>query len=430
MIRKSLFILFSFCLFLPVCGKDTIFNEWFENRTLRIDCILTGDSVNQCLGVGELSSIPYWAGRRNNLDSLCLKGAGQLYVKDEETGKLIYATSFSTLFQEWQATKEALSKRRSFEQTFLVPMPKKPVSIKIELTNSWQRITGTTSFNVNPQDILIRKKDSCMAQPHKEILHSGDMGKCVDIVFVAEGYTQEQMETFYQDVRQVTDHIFAHQPFTKLKNRFNITAVGCPSKDAGVSIPGKGIWKETALGAAFDTFYSDRYLTTLHVKDMYDLLDGIPFEQIIVLANTEKYGGGGIYNLYMLSSAHNKSSLPVCVHELGHSFAGLGDEYDYGDGSSEYYHQGVEPWEPNITTLHDFDSKWADMIPAGTPIPTPKSDNKDIRNTRVGLFEGAGYMSKGVYRPVEECRMKINDVPAFCLVCQRAIERMIRYLTE
>lgn len=428
--RKYTLALFFIGLYSCGFGESVQFAEWFENRTLRIDCIFTGDSVNQHLGVSELSSMPYWAGRRNNLDSLYLKGAGQLYVHDAETGTLIYTTSFSTLFQEWQATKEALQKSKSFENTFLIPMPKRPATIRIELMNSWQKITGTMTFPVDPKDILIRKLDSCTIQPHKEILHSGSIEHCVDVAFVAEGYTEEQMDVFYQDVEHVADRIFAHQPFTKLKNRFNITAVGCPSKEEGVSIPGQGIWKETTLGSSFDTFYSDRYLTTLHVKRLYDMLAGIPFDQIIVLVNTDKYGGGGIYNLYMLSSAHHKSSLPVCVHEFGHSFAGLGDEYDYGDGSSEYYHKGIEPWEPNITTLHDFKSKWADMVQPDTPVPTPESESPETRHTRVGLFEGAGYMSKGVYRPVQECRMKTNDVPAFCPVCQRAIERMIRYLTE
>lgn len=422
-------ILFLSFLIFPLFAWAS-YDEWFENRSLRLDYIFSGDSVNQNISLEEMQSLPYWAGRRNYLDSLNLKGAGQIFVRDAQTHKLIYTTSFCSLFEEWQHTTEALNRTKAFENCFLVPYPKKPVYITLQLEDSWQSERSSRTVYVNPADMLIRRLDNNAVQPHRDILKNGSMEHCVDIAIVAEGYKQNQMDVFYNDVNKMCTQLFAHEPYTHMKNCFNIVAVASPSCEEGTSIPRQNIWKETALGSSFDTFYSDRYLTTLHVKKLYDILTGIPFDQIIVLVNTDKYGGGGIFNLYMLASTHNPYSLPVCVHEFGHSFAGLADEYDYGSSESEYYHKGVEPWEPNITTLTDFKSKWADMIEPDTPIPTPKSENKKIQYTKVGVFEGAGYMSKGVYRPAQECRMKVNNVPAFCPVCQRAIENVIRYYTE
>ena len=84
----------------------------------------------------------------------------------------------------------------------------------------------------------------------------------------------------------------------------------------------------------------------------------------------------------------------------------------------------------NRGTLVDFDSKWKDMVPEGTPVPTPVKTQGNEVFTAVGVYEGAGYTSKGIYRPVTECRMKINEAPAFCPVCQRALERLVRFYTE
>ena len=182
------------------------------------------------------------------------------------------------------------------------------------------------------------------------------------------------------------------------------------------------------MGSHFDTFYSERYLTTSNIKKLYDILDGIPCESIIILANTDEYGGGGIYNNYMLSASRGPAYKSVIVHEFGHSFAGLADEYYYDDQYVTMYPADIEPWEQNITTMVDFASKWQDMLPKGTHIPTI-ADGKEIY-TKVGVYEGAGYQSKGVFRPVQDCRMKTNQAPGFCPVCQRAITKLIEFLTH
>ena len=231
-----------------------------------------------------------------------------------------------------------------------------------------------------------------------------------------------------QRCRDAVDAILSHEPFKSMKERFNFVAVMPPSEESGVSIPHKGEWKSTVLGSNYDTFYSDRYLTTLHLKQLHDVLAAVPYEHIVILANTENYGGGGIYNSYLMSAAHNEKTRPVVVHEFGHSFAGLADEYYYDDQYETQYPADTEPWEPNLTTLVDFDRKWKDMLPRGTKIPT-KPSKKNLY-TEVGVYEGGGYQSKGVYRPAQECRMKINEAPVFCPVCERAIRRVINYYTS
>ena len=152
---------------------------------------------------------------------------------------------------------------------------------------------------------------------------------------------------------------------------------------------------------------------------------GIHYEHIIILANTDVYGGGGIYNSYTLTTAHHPMFKPVVVHEFGHSFAGLADEYFYeNDTMTDTYPLDVEPWEQNISTRVNFSSKWEDLLPAGTPIPTPANKWEKFP---IGVYEGGGYSAKGIYRPAHNCRMKTNEYKEFCPVCQRAIRRIIEF---
>ena len=405
------------------------FDTYFDDRTLRIDYSFAGNARSQSIYVSELLQSPGWAGRRHHLDELPLDGNGDITMRDKQTGTVIYRTSFSTLFQEWQGQEEATRTDRAFENTFLLPFPKAPAEVTIELRDYHHRTTAALTHTVDPTDILIRHLPKSEA-PVRELHHGGTSRECIDVAIVAEGYTADEMETFYRDAQAACRAILAHAPFDRLAGRFNFIAVGAPSEDSGVSVPREGMWRRTAVGSNFDTFYSDRYLTTGHVRRLNDLLAGLPYEHIIVLANTETYGGGGIYNFYTLTAAHHAQFAPVVVHEFGHSFGGLADEYFYDDQYTPMYPSDTEPWEPNLTTLKDFSSKWADMLPEGTPVPTPPVTDPARVYTQVGVYEGGGYSSKGVYRPATECRMKINEAPAFCPVCQRALERLIRFYTE
>lgn len=383
-----------------------------QERTMRLDYSFSGSASEAVIALDELRVIEGWAGRRVHLKELPLKGNGQLTLRAAQNGEVLYRMSFSTLFQEWQNTEEATQLRRSFENVFLVPMPDDTAVVTIELFDSKGNIQAVLNHYVNPGDILVRPASSNPAV--KDIYIGGPVEKCIDVAIVAEGYTKSEMDVFWKDAREAVKSIFSHEPFKRMKERFNFRAVGLESSQSGVSIPGKGVWKDTPLHSSFDTFYSARYLTTLKLKDLHDALAGVPYEHIIILANTDNYGGGGIYNSYTLTTAHHHQFRPVVVHEFGHSFAGLADEYYYDDQFSDYYFPEVEPWEQNITTMFDFDSKWKDML------------GRD----GVSVLEGGGYMSKGVWRGCEDCRMKTNTAAGFCPVCQRAIERMIRFYTE
>ena len=413
-------------------------------RTLRVNYIFSGTDKTQDISLAELCSIDGWAGRRVNLDKVPLRGNGQvtMSVKGPDGGfdQVVYRTSFSTLFQEWQATEEATTTKKAFENVFLLPMPAGEAQITVKLFDFHGNVSCEYSHVVNPDDILIRPSGSTTT-PHEWIWKGGkdldsdlDQEHRIDIAIVAEGYTEEEMGSFMDDAREAMASLWAHEPFGKLKDRFNIVCVKSPSRESDVSVPRARLWKDTAVGSHFDTFYSDRYLTTLNLFRLHDILAGIPYEHIIILANTDTYGGGGIYNSYTLTTAHHPGFRPVVVHEFGHSFAGLADEYHYDDQYTEQYYPDTEPWEQNITTMKDFESKWKDMV--GKEYSIGKTDINWTGRKRVdtivtvGIFEGGGYQSKGVWRGSDDCRMKTNSYPAFCPVCQRAIDRMIRFYTE
>jgi hypothetical protein len=381
-----------------------------QEQTLRVDYIFSGTDKSVEISLDEMSRFDGWAGRRTNLKDVPVRGNGQICMTDVESGDTLYRMSFSTLFQEWQTTEEATRVRKSFENVFLLPMPSAKAKVNVHLYDFFGNIVASLGHIVDPSDVLIRHLTP-EAPEHRYLLKSGTPEEKIDVAIVAEGYTAEEMSTFYADAQTAMEAILRHEPFGTYKDRFNFVAVALESEDSGVSVPGQGEWKNTALKAHFDTFYMDRYLTTLRLKNMHDKLCGVPYEHIVILANTDTYGGGGIYNSYTLTTAHHPAFKPVVVHEFGHSFAGLADEYFYDDQYVEYYYPGTEPWEQNITTLADFESKWKDMLDAG----------------QAELHEGAGYQSKGVYRPAYDCRMRTNRPDHFCPVCQRAIARIIEF---
>ena len=401
------------------------FADFFQDKTLRVDYIFTGDANRQAIYLDELSHLPSWAGRQHHLSELPLAGNGQIIVKDVATGQCIYKTSFSSLFQEWLSTDEARTTAKGFENTFLLPFPKKTVEVEITLYSPRKDVMANFKHIVSPEDILIHKRGTSHVTPHRYMLQSGSEKDCIDVAILAEGYTEKEMDVFYQDAQRTCESLFSHEPFRSMKQKFNIVAVASPSTDSGVSVPRADQWKQTAVHSHFDTFYSERYLTTSRVKSIHNALAGIPYEHIIILANTDVYGGGGIYNSYTLTTAHHPMFKPVVVHEFGHSFGGLADEYFYEDDTmTDTYPLDVEPWEQNITTRVNFASKWEDMLPPHIPVPTPVAQQK---NYPVGVYEGGGYSFKGIYRPAYNCRMKTNEHPEFCPVCQRAIRRIIEF---
>ena len=442
---KRQFLTGACMLLMAITAYAQQFEQYFEDKTLRLDYVFAGTNRTQYIFFEQAYSTPCWAGRKSRLTEMPLRGNGQLVVKDHATGQLLYVHTFSTLFQEWQATEEATKVQKAFDTSYNVPFPKQPVDVTVTLTDFHNKVVAELTHTVDPKDILIRPLGD-NGIPYYYIWKgkpTEDAG-CIDLAIVAEGYTREQMGKFRKDCQRVAEALFAHEPFTSLKERFNIVAVASESLDGGASIPHEGRWSRTPAGTHYDTFYSDRYLMTQDIHRIYDLLSGVPFEHIIVLVNSATYGGGGIYNQLTVTTSDHPTFCQVLVHEFGHAYGGLGDEYYYDDAYESMYPADTEPWEPNLTTLVDFGSKWQDMLPKGTPVPTPPAkipDYRDLRTEedhrllneatqRVGVFEGGGYQSKGVYRPAQECRMKINEVEDFCPVCSRAIRRITEFYTR
>jgi len=405
-----------------------------SDNTLRLDYILSGDATHTEISLAKMGRLDGWWGRTQNMDRLLLRGNGQITLRDSATGKVLYCNSFSTLFSEWQCTPEAQHTRKAFENVYLVPMPDVPAYVTVEIFDKRDSVTASMTHLVDPGDILIRPVVSPYTPDKCRYMHKGgDSREAIDIAIVGEGYTKEEMEVFYRDAKETADQILSYEPFKGMASRLNFVAVPVESKESGVSIPLKGEWKQTAFSSHFSTFYSDRYLTTLHLFDLHDALASVPYEHIIILANTDNYGGGGILNSYVLTAAHNRWAMPVVVHEFGHSFGGLADEYFYDDGTDQYDLK-TEPWEPNITTLVNFSAKWKDMVQKSGIVT--KADQKlpafstlVESDYKVGVYEGGGYLSEGIYRPYPTCRMRDNTYPLFCPVCQRAIRRMIDYQT-
>lgn len=424
------FIMMIVAIAATVAASAQSFDAKFDDATLRLDYTFMGNATEQYIAIADLSSTPNWWGRRINLDTTPLKGNGDLTLRDSATGEVLYKTSFSSLFQEWITTPEALTVTKSFEFTLLVPKPKQSVVATLVLRDNTDKESSHT-FTIDPRDVLIRDDSKIAPLPYTYIHKGGDSKECIDVAIVAEGYTSEEMELFMEDAKITAEEILSYEPFKSHRDKFNFIAVASPSKDSNVSVPQQEAWRSTAVGSNFMTFYMARYLTSGNVYAMYDIVTNIPCEHFVILANTDTYGGGGIYNSYTLTTAHHRDFRPVVVHEFGHSFAGLGDEYFYdnADDNDNMHSLNHEPWEPNITTMVDFDSKWADMVAEGVEIPTAVTPERTA-NYVVGAYEGGGYLSKGIFRPTDVCRMRNNTAERFCPVCERAIERVILHQAE
>lgn len=424
------FIMMIVAIAATVAASAQSFDAKFDDATLRLDYTFMGNATEQYIAIADLSSTPNWWGRRINLDTTPLKGNGDLTLRDSATGEVLYKTSFSSLFQEWITTPEALTVTKSFEFTLLVPKPKHSVVATLVLRDNTDKESSHT-FTIDPRDVLIRDDSKIAPLPYTYIHKGGDSKECIDVAIVAEGYTSEEMELFMEDAKITAEEILSYEPFKSHRDKFNFIAVASPSKDSNVSVPQQEAWRSTAVGSNFMTFYMARYLTSGNVYAMYDIVTNIPCEHFVILANTDTYGGGGIYNSYTLTTAHHRDFRPVVVHEFGHSFAGLGDEYFYdnADDNDNMHSLNHEPWEPNITTMVDFDSKWADMVAEGVEIPTAVTPERTA-NYVVGAYEGGGYLSKGIFRPTDVCRMRNNTAERFCPVCERAIERVILHQAE
>lgn len=418
-------LLFILCLFASM-QVFASFDDWFVNKTLRIDYYHSGNFHDESYSIDEVKIEPYWGGTFTKLIDNTGYGFFRFQVYDVKSNTLIYSRGFCSLFDEWRFTNEAKQTTRSFSESVVMPFPKQDVRVEFESLKQG-KFVKKFEYIVKIKDYFISPERS-MEFPVYKALTSGEPSKNVDIVILPEGYTATEMDKFKADVDLFVGELFKFAPYDQNKDKFTVSAVLAPSAESGTDIPAENIWKHTILNSSFFTFDSERYLMTYDNKSVRNLAANAPYDQIYILVNSSKYGGGAIFNLYSTSVNSNSQSAKIFVHEFGHAFAGLADEYD--DGSTTYndmYSLNTEPWEPNITTLVDFDSKWKGMLAPGTPIPSQAEKSVYMQ---LGVYEGAGYVSQGIYRPVPDCLMRSFAGNKFCPVCTAAIQKMIDFYIE
>ena len=422
--KKSLIFLLAFLPYLAWAQ----FDQYFTEASLRVDYCLTGNHDVTNYSLKELIREPYWSGSKTNLIDSLEFGNYIVKVFEAETDNLLFSKGYQNLYGEWTSTPEALHMTKTFDESVILPFPKVKVDIAL-LRKTWEgELVEGMRFTVSPDDYFIHDYKNLNLPVYEAWIGNKDYTKAVDIVILPEGYTQAEMGKFIKDCDFFVESMFGYAPYDRYRESFNIRGVMAPSAESGCTMPGDHIYKNTVMRFSFWTFDSERYCMSTDNRDIRDLAGQVPYDQIYILVNTEKYGGGGIYNFYCSSASSNSFSSDVIIHEFGHGFAGLADEY-YNDetGYDHMYNLAVEPWEPNITSLVDFSNKWGDMLNKKTPVPTPREKKYE---TVIGVFEGGGYEPKGMYSPHMDCLMKTFKGHEFCPVCQRAIERMILYYSK
>lgn len=410
--------------------ESIAYSDYFHDNTMRYDFHHGGNSFEEYYTFDKVRREGPWAGSRISLINPFEYGEQHFRIVDTESGKTIYKNNYCTLFNEWQTTEEAQRVHRSYPESLIFPEPKRNFTIEIYARNKKSKkleLKHTHAINVSDYNILPFKGECETVELHI----GGKIEHSLDIVLLPDGFTAVEKDKFLSSCDMWCKALFDYSPFKENSHRINIRAVWSPSKESGISEPGNNKWVDSRLNARFFTFGSERYQMVEDFQAVRDLASSAPYESIFILTNTDKYGGGGIYNFYGLGSAGDTGRTgEVYVHEFGHSLMGLGDEYvEIGNTVSALYPANKEPWEANLTTFVDFEGKWENMISESTPVPTPfeKSMLKMPQEELViGAYEGGGYLEKGVYRPTPQCMM--NQLRDFCPVCQKAITEYLDYI--
>ena len=414
-------------------GIDTsdniVYSDFFTGNTMRFDFHHAGNSNEENYFFDKVIREGEWAGSEVSLINPFDYGEQHFRIIDSATGRLIYKNNYCTLFNEWQTTPEATMTVRSFPESVVFPEPKQDFTIEIYARNKTSKVWEkkyTQNVDVDDYNIQPGKK------PYESVdIHiGGTIAHSLDIVLLPDGFTAAEKDKFLASCLMWSNALFKYSPFTENRHRINIRAVWAPSNEKGIDKPGIGKWVDNLLDTRFYTFNSERYQMTEEFQKVRDVAACAPYESIFILTNTDKYGGGGIYNFYGLGSAGETGRTgEVYVHEFGHSLMGLGDEYvEIGNTVSALYPAGTEPWEPILTRFVDFNGKWENMIEEGTPIPTTIENGNKPEDWKIGAYEGGGYLEKGIYRGWPECMMKA--LTEFCPVCQKAISRYLDYICK
>lgn len=402
------------------------FEDYFVNKSLRINYLHVGKNDTQKIESVSFYHGGKWSGTRNYLIEPRRYGDMLIEVFDASNGKLIFSRSYSCLFGEYASTKRAETEMGSFEEAINVPFPKNKITFKI--TNFSRKLIPTVLYEGIFDPKLTSSEPFTKENKVKNIHIGGSIEKSIDILFIPDGYSKDDKALLKADMERFADYILNCSPFKEHKDKINIRAVEGYSPESGITDPNADVTKNTLLNCSFNTIDLDRYLMCLNVFKMHKIADDAPYDVIVLICNTPKYGGGGIYNFYCTVNNVGEKSDYVIVHELGHLAAGLGDEYFTSEVSvRDYYPEGVEPVDANLTTLVAFETKWKDMLEIETPIPTP--DTKQY-NKVLGVYEGGGYVAKGVYRPWRNCTMKDPFYDNFCPVCKKTIIETFEYYSK
>lgn len=403
------------------------FDDFFINKTLRIDYLHIGNSKDvSTIEIKHYHAGGQWNGTRAYLTQPYQYGDILLEVYDAKSRNLIFSRSYSSLFNEYRTTERADSEVGYFEESVLMPYPKNSVFFSFTSFDRYKKgtVVYEGTFDPNSADVIPFKKEYQVMTLHK----GATPDKALDILFIPDGYSKADKKKLKYDMKRFASYILACSPFKESAQKINIRAIKGFSEESGITDPNGGITKKTLLGSSFNVLDLDRYLMCLNVWKMHEVADDAPYDIIVIIANSDKYGGGGIYNFYCTVNNRGRSSDYVIVHELGHLIGGLGDEYYTSEVSvRDYYPEGVEPVEPNLTTLVDFESKWQDMLDPTTPVPTPAT--RKYENV-LGVYEGGGYVAEGVYRPWQNCTMKEAVYNNFCPVCSKTLGKVIDYYTK
>jgi hypothetical protein len=488
--RKPIILVVALVIPVILFSQESLkFDDYFVDKTMRVDYFHVGDAKEEWITIDQVYLQGIWAGSQRNLIDKFNNGRYTIKIYDDSSGKLIFSKGFDSYFGEYKTTTQALKGiKRTYHESALIPYPKKKIKFTLEVRDRNNALQPLFSQVIDPFSVSIIKESLSRDVEVLEIVNNGDSHSKVDVALIGEGYTAEEKEKFRADVKRFTAVFFSFEPYKTHKSRFNIYGVLKPSMDSGCDEPRSGIFKNTALNATFNSLGSERYLLTEDNRSLRDVAAHVPYDALFIMVNHKRYGGGGIYNLYCTFTVDNQWCEYLFLHEFGHSFTGLADEYYTSSVAyNEFYPKGVEPLEANITALLDPEKlKWKDSVTRGIEIPTPwekeefdrmdeayqkvrreineriarmkregapaaevqKAEEESERRSRehakkvddyllksrfkgqVGAFEGAGYSAKGLYRPMLDCLMFTKGKKPFCRVCAEAVVRVIKHYSE
>jgi hypothetical protein len=452
----------------PVAAQGG-FEAHFTDKTMRVDYFHTGGMTTEIISLDRVVSDGPWAGSRTQLIDGTNLGKYMFEVYDSTSDALLYSRGYASIYGEWETTEEAGTTYRTFHESLRFPWPHAPVTIVLKKRGEDNRFEELARLSVDPGDRQVNPADLAPIGTPWVLMEHGPPATKVDLVVLGEGYTEAELPRFRDDVRRLVDRLFEYEPFKSRRTDFNVRAIDLPAAESGVSRPHGGKYRRNPVATQYSIFDSERYVLTFDNRVFRDVLSAVPYEFAVILVNEKQYGGGGIYNLQATAAVGSEFADYLFVHEFGHHFAALADEYytspvAYETGALEQR----EPWEPNVTALHDpAGLKWRDLVDPDTPLPTLwekaryEAHARDIQARRrvlieaqapeeafdalfreqraletemfgamayagqVGAFEGASYEAQGLYRPEIDCIMFSRNMLHFCEVCRRALERII-----